>query len=350
MRAPYIPRRNFLRGAAQLSMAGLSGTSRSAITRAAPRELRTITPSFWKAYEGSAGRDIAERVKAVALEHLLPNAATYTAAGFNGGSHGRFEDQRVADWLVEFDRFADKARRTEIIMMRNWKSHQSRMRRLLPKYDPLNSAVLLMSLLSFNGYSAKSNGQQYLFFGLDTIASRDEDEIAIRVLMDHEGYHLYSASLRKEDAQPAAWQRVWEEGLASYVSSVLNPTAGLSVVLMDERLAATSAADIRASAAALRQYMEDTDVAGIASMLDMKPGAETGGRKGYLIGYLIAANRVGSSSVEPFCGLSDDRIRVYLSEGLTFLETADAILLEGLVRRKATPPVRPRQSPLKNEA
>lgn len=102
---------------------------------------------------------------------------------------------------------------------------------------------LIPSVFSFNGKSTilPTSSDPILLLGIDLIIKRHDN---LNVLFSHEFFHVYhfdevpSLVTGKTFAQP-----LWTEGLATYVSGVLNPGIADSQLLMDEELGTQCASE-----------------------------------------------------------------------------------------------------------
>jgi hypothetical protein len=71
--------------------------------------------------------------------------------------------------------------------------------------------------------------------GVDFIAERNDN---LNVLFSHEFFHTYHEDhLKPGDSGRTMATPLWKEGLATYISGVLNPDQNDAVLLMDTELA-----------------------------------------------------------------------------------------------------------------
>lgn len=95
-------------------------------------------------------------------------------------------------------------------------------RRTFPDFRPPEHIVFLHSLGQLDGGTRTLHSRYYLLFGADGIA-RYHDADGIGVLFDHELFHVEHARTFG-DCDPV-WCGLWQEGLATYASAVMNPGA-----------------------------------------------------------------------------------------------------------------------------
>ena len=178
---------------------------------------------------------------------------------------------------------------------RSWEEHsasiQAKFLTAFPTFDPARVKVYLMlSLFRFDG-KIPHNNPRMLLLGLDGLAKFHGSEVSLPVILSHELFHLYHFQvnpLPRDADQIELYRLIWQEGLATYVSQVLNPGASLADVLLDPRLAAEGSKFIPRLAHNLLAQLESKDDETTALYLSYRRGGEIPARMGYLIGYQIA--------------------------------------------------------------
>jgi uncharacterized protein YjaZ len=84
---------------------------------------------------------------------------------------------------------------------------------------------MMASAGCFNGRSQRIHGREALLLGLDDIAELHDTNLS--PLLDHELFHRYHHGFfpfEPGNDEPL-WVRLWAEGLATYVSRKMNPSA-----------------------------------------------------------------------------------------------------------------------------
>jgi uncharacterized protein YjaZ len=130
-----------------------------------------------------------------------------------------------------------------------------------------------------------------LLLGLDGIAKFHGADARLPVILSHELFHVYHFQvnpLPRDADEVQLYRLVWQEGLATYVSKVLNPDASLADILLDPRLAVEGPKYVPLFAQSLLTQLESKDDATAARYLSYRRGGQTPARLGYLIGYEIA--------------------------------------------------------------
>jgi hypothetical protein len=170
-------------------------------------------------------------------------------------------------------------------------SIQAKFLQAFPAFDSSRARVYLMlSMFRFDGKIPHDNPRM-LLLGMDGLAKFHGANAPISVILSHELFHLYHFQvnpLPRDADQIELYRLVWQEGLATYVSQVLNPEASLADVLLDPRLATEGPKLVPQFARNLLTQLESRDDETAARYLSYQRGGQTPSRMGYLIGYQIA--------------------------------------------------------------
>jgi hypothetical protein len=170
-------------------------------------------------------------------------------------------------------------------------SIQAKFLSTFPGFNTSRARIYLMlSLFRFDGKIPHDNPHM-LLLGLDGLAKFHGTNVRLPVILSHELFHVYHFQvnpLPRDADQVELYRLIWQEGLATYVSQVLNPDASLADVLLDPRLAKEGPRFIPMLAHDLLAQLESTDDETTARYLSYRRGSQIPARMGYLIGYEIA--------------------------------------------------------------
>jgi Predicted Zn-dependent protease (DUF2268) len=191
-----------------------------------------------------------------------------------------------------------------------------------PDFRPERTTVYLtVSRFRFDG-KVPHDRLDRLLIALDGIAKFHGARAPMAVIFAHELFHLYHFQVNRPPVDPdqlPLYRLIWQEGLACYVSSVLNPTASLSDVLFDPRLAIDGPKFVTSAARRLLSDLSSTDDAPTAEYLTYRAGSATPARMGYLIGYLIVARLAKDHSLVELAHLRDPELRLTMRRGVRYL-------------------------------
>jgi hypothetical protein len=167
------------------------------------------------------------------------------------------------------------------------------LQRLFPDFDPPRVRVsLILSLFRFDAKIPHDRPNE-LWLGLDGIAKLHGPNCRVAVLLAHENFHLYHFQVNPQPNRGESvplYRQVWQEGLACYVSHLLNPGASNGDVLLDPNLAANGPRYLPTVAQALLDDLVADNDSVTARYLSyhLATGALPA-RMGYLVGYEVAA-------------------------------------------------------------
>jgi hypothetical protein len=180
-----------------------------------------------------------------------------------------------------------------------------------PDFDAKKMKIYLMlSLFRFDGKIPHDNPHM-LLLGMDGLAKFHGQNVLLSVIVSHELFHLYHFQvnpLPRDTDYVELYRLVWQEGLATYVSQVLNPGASLSDILLDPRLADEGPKFIPAIAASLQRDLSSTDDTTAGLYLSYRRGGLVPSRMGYLIGYEIAKKAAADHALVDLARLRGDSL------------------------------------------
>ncbi len=194
-----------------------------------------LMPEFWRAYDAAQGQ--VDRPAALIQTFFTPNAEVYAGAGLKP------TPPRVTKWLAAFDPMAPDVRRLTAQFPALYAGHVRHFAKAFPDFHREQAPIyLLPSLFSFDGHLQPWRGKLPLFIGLDGVARYHGVDADLSVFLDHEAFHLYQAQAHAQaepgiglDDPTPLYAAIWTEGVATYVSSRLNPRASLLHVLLDDK-------------------------------------------------------------------------------------------------------------------
>jgi hypothetical protein len=183
---------------------------------------------------------------------------------------------------------------------------------MFPDFRPSRTTVYLtVSRFRFDG-KVPHDQLDSLLLALDGMAKFHGGNAPVAVIFSHELFHLYHFQINPPPTNPdqlPLYRLIWQEGLACYVSGVLNPAAPLRDILFDPRLAAEGPKFVKSVACKLLKDLESTDDTETAEYLTYRAIGATPPRMGYLIGYQIVAELATKHSLVELAHLRDPEMR-----------------------------------------
>src|SRR3984957_19094632 len=196
-----------------------------------------------------------------------------------------------------------------------------------PDFDYSRARVYLMlSLFRFDGKIPHDNPRM-LLLGLDGLAKFHGADVRLPVILSHELFHIYHFQvnpLPRDVDQIELYRLIWQEGLATYVSQVLNPDASLADVLLDPRLAEEGPQFVPMLAHDLLAQLQSRDDATTAQYLAYQRGGWIPARMGYLIGYQIARRTAATHQLTELARLRGHALLNLVREEMQALADGEA--------------------------
>jgi Predicted Zn-dependent protease (DUF2268) len=238
----------------------------------------------------------------------------------------RSECPEIADRLQIADMTADDSERYLAELQRRSFAIRSLVRRFVaihsgveeqfaqvfPDFRPARTTVYLtVSRFRFDG-KVPHDHLDSLLLAFDGVAKFHGGNAPVGVIFSHELFHLYHFQINPPPAntdQLPLYRLIWQEGLACYVSSVLNPAAPLRDILFDPWLAKEGPKFVRSVAKELLTDLQSTDDIQTAEYLTYRTTGTIPPRMGYLLGYQIAAKLAGQHSLVELAHLRDPELR-----------------------------------------
>jgi hypothetical protein len=258
-----------------------------------------IVPDFLAFWAAAESKDETTQIRMFRQMVIQPHPELFVENVVNLGQKQGVaeEDHRIAAYLKQIPPFIPAIRVLNDRLQADLKTYIPDFVRVFPDYRPSTPVYFTISLGHFNGAARDVGGQNALLFGVDVIA-RDGPDARVRVLFDHELFHQYHASLKlpQSDDVGQLWQSLWAEGLATYVSWRMNPSADENDVLFDATLADRARPLLPALAADLLRNLRSKDPDEYDKyFLGSGTDKNIPGRSGYFVGFLIAS-RLGQNS------------------------------------------------------
>lgn len=268
-------------------------------------EIRNLAPAFTAAYDASAELPMPERV--AAMKKVL--LAQYPE--FYGRGTPQKQDQAIANAIAVFPKlravYTEKAEK----FGGSLQQHLATYNKAFPDFRLTVPTSVLHSLHEMDGGTRELNGKLHLIFGADMLAYVNPKGDPAP-LFHHELFHVMHAE-RFQCGGGKVWSQLWTEGLATYVSHVLNPGATENDLVLNfpNGMPATTREKLPQAWRQLASVLDSSDSAVYGELFTMSSGAATElpRRRGYYLGYLIAKDAGQTRDLQTLASLNCQQVR-----------------------------------------
>lgn len=271
------------------AIAVVSTFARAAESVPMPR-LHDSTATFTAFWDANNTKPPTEQVAAFKTSVAPTFPGFYNAERFKSFLTPAQYDERIVTAAKEFPAIRAAYTRKAQQFESELPHYIATFRQTFPDFEPPADIHVLHSLGEMDGGMRTIDGKQTFIFGVDVMAQvhGTGNESAF---FDHELFHHYHFPYLAACGDAGIWRSLWLEGLATYVSKVMNPQATEQEMLLD--LPAGMAADTRAvlpqALAQLESVLDRDDEGTYAGLFLRRGNGETlPRRRGYYLGYLVA--------------------------------------------------------------
>lgn len=202
-----------------------------------PYKVINLMPAFWQAYEQVKNKDINEQTKEF-YEIFIRQYSDIFNANSLGISQENFEAKvktKLAIFLFDLKKYVFKLQKISDQISNNFEANEENFLSRFPDFNWKGTIYFLPILTSFISKQTTINNEQVLIFGLDTIAFKNDQNINFWPIFHHELFHLYhqqfQANAKHLNFEQPLYDFIWQEGLACYVASLLNPETNKGAIL-----------------------------------------------------------------------------------------------------------------------
>ncbi len=256
-----------------------------------PLVVTNIADDFLRFWDATKDLSTPERVVLFKRNVASQFPAFYDIKRFGGGMTQDMQDRKIARAIESFgpirDAYAAKLVQFDGDQARATASFID----AFPDFRPETPVYVVHSLGEMDGGTRTLDGKTVLVFGIDgMVRYHGKDWKSEAQFFHHELFHVYhEPRLGQCDEM---WCALWEEGLAVYVSSVLNPDADDAELLLDfpAGTVATTRAALIPALESLKDQLTAKDDNIYAELFQTQAKGPTTlpVRRGYYLGYLVA--------------------------------------------------------------
>lgn len=302
----------------------VAAPSFSISTSVASYNVVDIMPSFWRFWEQSQKLDAGGKVRLFRELVIQPNKSLFE--GFTGEAG----DDRLTRYFDSVQPYIPAMRRLSNQLDTELVRYERSFRKKFPDRNWNGNIYFMPNLLGgWDAGSGNLEGRSVLVFGVDSIVKIHGENFNLATLFHHELFHVYHDQLHPEwrnknraKGEFPFYQLLWREGLATYVSKVLNPKASEAEVLLSKTLAKETAPLIAKLAKEMRENLDSTSTDTFMNFLSGSPKQpDIPGRSGYYIGMLIAKKLNKKYSLAELARLGGEQLRKEIEAALIKFES-----------------------------
>ena len=202
-----------------------------------PYKVINLMPKFWQVYNQVKNKDIEEQVKEF-YDTFIKQYPDIFNADILAVTQENFESEiktKLSIFLFDLKKHAFKLQKLSDQLSNDFEVNEENFLSRFPDFSWKGTIYFLPILSNFISKQTVINNEQVLIFGLDTIAFKNEKFVSLWPIFHHELFHLYHQKF-----QPTAkhlnfdqplYDFIWQEGLACYVASLLNPETNKGEIL-----------------------------------------------------------------------------------------------------------------------
>lgn len=193
-----------------------------------------------------------------------------------------------------------------------------------PDYRQTQDIVVLHSLGEMDGGPRTINGKDYLVFGVDSMVKYhgNGNESAF---FHHELFHTYHKANGRCESE-SVWGNLWSEGLATYVSKVMNPGASNIELLLEfpNGMAERTQAVLPAALAQLESVLDKEDDKSVGGLFygSVDDGSGLPRRRGYYLGMLVAQEAARHHDLHALAKLGCEPVKQIVHDAIRTLRAA----------------------------
>lgn len=219
-------------------------------------------------------------------------------------------DERIATAVREFPAIRTAYVRQAQQFEAQLPGYMASFKASFPDFEPPDDIYVVHSLGEMDGGMRSIDGKDFLIFGIDRMVQLrgDDNESAF---FHHELFHHYHLPRVAECGSNSVWSSLWIEGLATYVSHVLNPQANEKELLLTapDDMAARTRAVLPAALAQLESALDKDDKQTYADLFLFRGTDALPRRRAYYLGYLVAQEAGKTRDVRQLAHMSCDEVK-----------------------------------------
>lgn len=286
-----------------------------------------LTAAFWQFWDNSKDLPVGDQQQRF-LKEVVPRYPDVYRAGVIGLNpdlpYAEAFATRYARWSEMLRPHMGTMKRLSERIATDLPNYEGTFRRAFSDLDYRGDVYFLNSLGGFDGATRTINGATALLFGVDMIAYVYGDAADPQPLFHHELFHIYHSQFADAEGANRLYRKLWEEGLATYVSKALNPSAvGVTLFGLPSTMPERAQAMLPQLAAELRRDLDSTSREAYARFFfGNNDQAAVPSRSGYYVGYLVAEQIARGRELRDLARMTGLDLRTAIDNALRLLENA----------------------------
>ena len=282
----------------------------STFAYAAPPRLHNDAMAFVDFWDANHDKPPAAQVAAFKTAVAPTFPAFYKAERFQSFVTPAQYDERIATAIQEFPTIRTAYVRKAQQFGAQLPGYMASFKATFPDFEPPDDIYVVHSLGEMDGGMRPIDGKDILIFGIDQMVKvhGDGNESAF---FHHELFHHYHLPRVAECGTNSVWSSLWVEGLATYVSHVLNPQANEKELLLTspDDMAARTRAVLPAALAQLESALDKDDNQTYADLFLFRGTDALPRRRAYYLGYLVAQEAGKTRDVRQLANMTCDEVK-----------------------------------------
>lgn len=247
-------------------------------------------PSFWDFWTAAKGKPASHQLQAWQSFYIQPNTAVFNDLNTPCARHFGTA-ALVQDYFPALPRYVLGMQALELSLPKTISHTRQKFQKTFPDMDWRGTIYLMASAGCFNGRSQKIGGGEALLLGLDDIVGLHETNLP--PLLEHELFHRYHHAFfaYEPDHEEPMWVRLWAEGMATFISERLSPSATyMDTMWMTDKKVADLYTDSAVLAASFLHSFDSTAQADADNcfLQDVSSDPNIPGHTGYYLGMRVA--------------------------------------------------------------
>jgi hypothetical protein len=290
-------------------------------------QVHKIALSFVDFWDANKDKPAPEQLAAFRKDVAPGFPAFYGIERYGGRATQADNDARIEKAIQQFpairEAYLRQARQFDADLPRYLASFKA----AFPDYQLTSDIYVLHSLGEMDGGTRTLNGKDYLIFGIDGMVRYHTAGSDPSAFFHHELFHTYHEKVMEAcdgDVAPV-WAGLWMEGLAVYVSKVLNPKANDEELELDfpRGSAEPTRQAARAGMMQLETVLESSDPKVVGALFSTgKDDTGLPSRRGYYLGYLVAQEAGKRHSLQELATLDCKRAHALVTATVHALNAA----------------------------